>query len=345
MRQLPLQNLISKICVLPFSRRFRMSSQKRIATHSGKFHADESLAVYMLRCLEEYRDAKVIRTRDLELIDSCDIAVDVGGKFDGVKYFDHHQREFNDTFSPDYKTKLSSAGLVYKYFGKRVITSILPSAPITESQLDLLHVKIYREFIEGLDADDNGISPYPAELKPAFRSSLSLPGMVSMLFPEWNSDKQDDDAIYEQFMKASRMMGHWFEAAVKYYTLSWLPAKSIVESAVNEAGSSPIIVFQKSCPWKSHLFEIEEEKNIVGQFKYALYSDGKNWRIQAVSISPDSFVSRLPLPEPWRGVRDDALSKLTGIPGCIFVHASGFIGGNATYEGVLEMAKKALNFQ
>ncbi len=29
----------------------------------------------------------------------------------------------------------------------------------------------------------------------------------------------------------------------------------------------------------------------------------------------------------WRGVRDEALDKLTGIDGCIFVHAAGFIGG------------------
>jgi uncharacterized UPF0160 family protein len=26
----------------------------------------------------------------------------------------------------------------------------------------------------------------------------------------------------------------------------------------------------------------------------------------------------------------------------VFVHASGFIGGNVSYEGVLEMAKKAV---
>lgn len=51
---------------------------------------------------------------------------------------------------------------------------------------------------------------------------------------------------------------------------------------------------------------------------------------------------RLPLPEPWRGVRGDQLSELTGIPGCVFVHASGFIGGNKTYEGALKMALDAL---
>ena len=36
------------------------------------------------------------------------------------------------------------------------------------------------------------------------------------------------------------------------------------------------------------------------------------------------------------------LCPATGIPGCVFVHASGFIGGNDTYEGAVEMARKAL---
>lgn len=51
---------------------------------------------------------------------------------------------------------------------------------------------------------------------------------------------------------------------------------------------------------------------------------------------------RLSLLSEWQGVRDDALSKLSGIPGCIFVHASGFIGGNKTYEGAMEMARKTM---
>lgn len=57
------------------------------------------------------------------------------------------------------------------------------------------------------------------------------------------------------------------------------------------------------------------------------------------------YVFRLPLYEPWRGVRDDELSQVTGIPGCVFVHASGFIGGSTTYDGVLEMARKSIKLQ
>lgn len=66
------------------------------------------------------------------------------------------------------------------------------------------------------------------------------------------------------------------------------------------------------------------------------------WRIQCVPESPDSFVNRRSLPEEWRGVRDHELSKITGIPGCVFVHASGFIGGNETYAGALAMARSSL---
>jgi uncharacterized UPF0160 family protein len=64
--------------------------------------------------------------------------------------------------------------------------------------------------------------------------------------------------------------------------------------------------------------------------------------VQAVAVSPESFESRKALPSAWRGLRDDELSKETGIPGCVFVHMSGFIGGNSTFEGALAMVRSTL---
>ena len=51
---------------------------------------------------------------------------------------------------------------------------------------------------------------------------------------------------------------------------------------------------------------------------------------------------RLNLLESWKGLRDDELSKVSGIEGCIFVHSNMFIGGNKTREGAMEMARKSL---
>ncbi len=84
---------------------------------------------------------------------------------------------------------------------------------------------------------------------------------------------------------------------------------------------------------QEHLFELEADENTSfvqpNQAIYIVYPDetAKNWRVQAVPAAPESFESRKALPEPWRGLRDDELSNVTGIEGGIFVHASGFIGG------------------
>jgi len=108
-----------------------------------------------------------------------------------------------------------------------------------------------------------------------------------------------------------------------------------------------IIVFEQFLPWKEHLFELEtDEKNTIEANKavYVVYPDetAGNWRVQAVPVSPESFESRKALPEAWRGLRDEELSKVSGIEGGIFVHASGFIGGNKTKEGALKIAQTAL---
>lgn len=56
----------------------------------------------------------------------------------------------------------------------------------------------------------------------------------------------------------------------------------------------------------------------------ALQDDrGGQWRVQAVSVAPASFQNRKSLPKAWQGLRDEQLSELSGIPNCVFVHASG----------------------
>ena len=118
-------------------------------------------------------------------------------------------------------------------------------------------------------------------------------------------------------------------------------------SALESRVSGRVLKLESRCPWKEHLNEIEDEMGLTdGEGKsilYVVYSDDKGqWRIQCVPQSPESFVSRKPLPASWRGVRDEDLSSVAGIEGCVFCHASGFIGGNRTLDGALQMVDKAL---
>ena len=76
---------------------------------------------------------------------------------------------------------------------------------------------------------------------------------------------------------------------------------------------------------------------------YVLYTDQSGqWRVQAIPEEQGSFISRKALPEPWRGLRDDELSAKSGVLDCVFIHASGFIGGAKTKDSAMRLALLAL---
>jgi len=334
----------------PVTKRLKTSSDNLvIGTHNGTFHCDEALAVFLLHQTPKYKDANLVRTRDPPRLEQCDIVVDVGAVYNPVSLrFDHHQRGFTETFGHGFETKLSSAGLIYKHFGREIISERLNISP-QDPTVDKLYLKLYKEFIEAIDGVDNGINQYPKDITPKYKNSTHLSSRVSHLNPAWN-ESVDAAGVDARFKKASELAGTEFLDRLDYYAKAWLPGRGLVEEAIKGRASvhpsGKIILFEQFAPWKEHLFDIESELPIPGDDKsyYVLYADeaGGSWRVQAIPVSPESFESRKPLPEAWRGLRDEQLSEVTGIPGGVFVHASGFIGGNKTREGALELAIKAL---
>ena len=101
------------------------------------------------------------RSRDPVVLDACDIVVDVGAVYDeSNQRFDHHQRGFQEIFGHGYTTKLSSAGLIYKYvdglraaivslnhqsrhFGKEIIATQI-GVETDHPKVQVLWLKLYR---------------------------------------------------------------------------------------------------------------------------------------------------------------------------------------------------------
>ncbi|EFX03588.1 upf0160 domain containing protein [Grosmannia clavigera kw1407] len=356
-----------------------------IATHNGHFHADEALAVHMLRRhVPEYENAQLVRTRDPAKLAVAHTVVDVGGVYDAAaRRFDHHQRGFDTTF-PDRSTKLSSAGLVYMHFGRDIVARRIQQrkaklklkqqqseaeaeTDATEADVDQLYRKLYSGFVEALDAHDNGIDQYdPVELASAgiqkrfSDGGFSLGAVVGRYNAAWNdveAEAQGQAGEDVRFVQASARIGEEFDSSLNYLVGAWLPARSLVRSAfaarLDFDPKGRLLVFRnQSCPWKDHLYAEEEAASQAAaddadvKVLYVLYPDKEDrWRVQCVPASKDSFTSRKPLPEAWRGHRDGDLDKLLEgevVPGAVFVHAAGFIGGHRTFEGALQMAKKAL---
>lgn len=134
------------------------------------------------------------RSRDPNILDTCDIVVDVGAVYDESKQrFDHHQRGFDQVFGHGFTTKLSSAGLVYKlayscrrhpssvddpfhrHFGREIISNQLQLGP-DDPKVESLWLKLYRVlFLLSL----LGRAPR----SPNFRNSLKHSTGSIMAFP------------------------------------------------------------------------------------------------------------------------------------------------------------------
>ncbi|KAH0290003.1 metal-dependent protein hydrolase, partial [Aureobasidium sp. EXF-3399] len=371
------------------AKRVKMSGPL-IGTHSGHFHADEALAVYLLRLLPTYSNSTLVRTRDPEQLAPCHTVVDVGGVYDdATKRYDHHQREFTTTF-PNHSTKLSSAGLVYMHYAKDIISTCTGLAK-DSADAELLYQKLYDDFIEAFDANDNGVSAYdPNALRKAgidkkfsdrgfsiasvvnrlnyshpspvavAKHSLSTEGVsteggISVPLTSEGATKSPAEAQAEEderFLKASQFCGDQFISELMDKFHSWLPARAVVKEAFgdrfkyDDKGRIMVVPHRpEGCPWADHLYALEKETGTEGSVLYVLFAENgepdSKWRIRSVSRESGSFENRKDMPDAWKGVRDEELSKVSGVPGCVFVHASGFIGGNKTFEGVLDMAKKS----
>lgn len=302
----------------------------------------------MIRLTDKFSKAEIVRSRDPKVLEGLDAVLDVGGVYDPSNdRYDHHQKGFEEAFGYGFTTKLSSAGLVYKHFGKEIIGKELQ---LGEGHPDVqrLFLAIYKSFMEAIDAIDNGINQYDTDKPPRYVNNTHLSSRVGKFNLDWIDPDQSAEKENAAFQQAMALAGNEFLDSVRYHAKSWLPARSIVLESLNGRynidPSGEILVLTRFCPWKLHLFELEQEMKIEPSIKYALYEDerSKQWRVQAVSVAPDSFESRKPLPTQWRGFRDDKLLEEAGIPGCVFVHMSGFIGGNQSYEGALAMARNAL---
>ena len=111
--------------------------KRSAGTHDGSFHADEVTACALLVVFGLVDEDKIVRSRDLKILEEWEYVCDVGGVYDpSRKRFDHHQSE--------YSGDLSSAGMILLYLKESRI--------VDETTYDFLN----RSFVHGVDAHDNG---------------------------------------------------------------------------------------------------------------------------------------------------------------------------------------------
>lgn len=280
-----------------------------IVTHNGWYHADDVLAVSVLSVL--YPNAEIIRTRDEEVIKNSDIAVDVGNEYIPNKNrYDHHQ------VNPPMRNierdeKYSAFGLIWKHFGRDYIKHFYKDA--IQAKVDFIWSKVNNGFVREIDLNDTG--------------SLNLSvGHLAMMINAQNGITEFKDMFPVVTLFIRGLMNKFEER---------FDAREIVEKAYEDAKDKRFITLPKSVPWKAFIPD-----NVL----YALYHDDDNdtWKIGTASMPDNAMMPKKALKHEWWGLRDEELSTVSGIQGCVFVHNTGFIGANKTYEGAVEMIIKSM---
>lgn len=287
----------------------------KIGTHDGKFHTDEVCAVALL--LRIFPEAKIVRTRNTDVLKTCDILVDVGGTFDSREnHFDHHQPggagEWKDG------TKLSSFGLIWEAYSHKI------GCPDFETVFALQRILVIP-----VDARDNGQQP---ERRP--RDIPSLADFIDVLNSAWDETSHDEDAA---FMEAVAFAKRYLERII-IRAESQHQAAELVRAAIAKSRSSRLIILEQGLPWHEVIITESPDTHFV------VLPGGKGeWLVQAVPVklgTQQPLRKRLPI--EWAGLKDRALTDVTGVPDAVFAHNEGHIAVASSLAGALELAKQAI---
>ncbi|OAF66733.1 hypothetical protein A3Q56_05334 [Intoshia linei] len=320
--------------------------RQTLAVHDGSFHCDDVMAIAMLKLIPRLSDAKIVRSRNFEVLNRCDYVMDVGGVYNhSERRYDHHQRGFNESISsldPSKLStvKLSSAGLIFFHYGIEIISAVINCNPNVDKCLVIVD-KMYTSFIQEIDGIDNGIEPYPNKNdSPLYAINTGLSQRISRMNPT------SDDYYDERFLIAVDYAQKEFVDTVKYYADSWYSTYEIVKVAINERftihESGAVIELDIKGNFTEHILKVEKDLGIEGQILFVIIEKSDSWRVICVPVRLDSFKSRKPLLEEWRGYHNNDLQKISGIPDAVFVHDSGFCGGCLSKESTLKMLQITL---
>jgi len=290
---------------------------KIIATHDGKFHADDVCAVAALALLID-GPIEVIRTRDIEKINKADYVVDVGGVLDEEKQrFDHHQE--NGAGMRENGIPYASFGLVWKTYGEKLCGS------------SIVAQKLDQDMVASIDASDNGVTIATLEYKNV--NLYGLDSIVNAFVSTWKEDDRDIDIVFAEMVKFVKAL----LAREIMRMRAKEEAKEFVEKAYKKAKDKRIIILDGPYP----------ARDVLSKYSEPLYflrprtEDGK-WSVETVRDDSRSFVNRKDFPKAWGAKKDTELAEITGVSDAVFCHRNLFLAVADSMGGAVKLAELAV---
>lgn len=320
-----------------------MLNHKTIATHSGSFHADDVFGVGVL--MGVFPSHTLVRTRNDNLIDAADFAVDVGGTWDIERgRFDHHQRGFDGARTPRQAdgepadgVGYASAGLVWSVHGAAYVQALASSLgyPLDQDAVAETVRSIDASLVQYLDIVDTG----QGSVAPGIFGLSALIAQLNTNWMEEHGQTSDAKARLQEgrFREAIAITRKFLDRAI-IKKISQIRSLDIVRRAPRLLDGKVLHLHEGGMPWTHVVVDEMPEVQLV------IYpdSEGEQYQVKTVPVEVGSFVARLDLPKSWAGLRNEELAAVTGVQDSVFCHSNLFIAGARSMDGALRLAELAL---
>lgn len=281
----------------------------KIIVHNSVFHADDVACVAIARMLNpavEWERTSNLQGLDVNSEDGT-IVADIG-----FGRFDHHGKAAKIRKDGG---KHSAATLMWERFGIEAIQNCYPELDV--SQAATVAKRVMEEVLYTIANGDNG------QYSPDFTINC----VIAQFNPLW-----DDACPYAadvRFNQALQLMETVLKNTMET-RMSAIRAETIVEACIRDSHDG-IAVLDRFMPWKQGMCANENMKVVI------FPSARGGWSMQLVPVSPDSFETRIHVPESWCGKQD----KEAGLEqkGMTFCHRNGFISSFDSKEHAIEAAE------
>lgn len=318
---------------------------KRIATHSGSFHADDVFGVAVLAAL--FPDHEIVRTRDESQFPDADFVVDVGGTWDAASgRFDHHQRGFDGARTrhlPDGSSEraegYASAGLVWREYGPAYVRQV--ARDIGEDLPDATLARVTDDVDAGLVRYLDLVDTGEAMVAPGV---VGLSALLATLNSTWIEEQglaaaEQARLQLDRFREAMAIVQLFLGRLVRRRIGQELAAAR-VRGAERLLDGRVLYLAQGGMPWTGVV--LEEMPDVLLVLYPEADEEGQRFVLRTVPAGPGTFASRMDLPQEWAGLRDAQLAAVTGVPDALFTHTKRFIAVAKSLAGALRLAELAL---
>lgn len=299
-----------------------------VGIHSEPNHPDDVLCVALL--VKEYgeENVEVKRTRDLDILKTCDYILDVGGKDEIVTdengnivqvWLDHHQPDSG--YEENGVKKASCSKLVnflYEDKGKDFIK------------------ELRYWLVDPVAVSDNGQD---------LDMGQNLLNFVGTTIEQDWTEEPNKEKSDELFTNTRRMVNYILDKVITRIENRDF-GREYVKKALDEAikTNKEYIVLDKYIPryiWNDMLMRYNDKAHVKIKATI-LPTTHKAWDGIMVHKERNSFKCIINYPVEWLGLRDKELERVSGIKDAVFCHTEGFFFEGNTKDSAIEAVEKAI---